>query len=50
MDEGGKFCYFKLHEIVNIVAGTAAGTRGRKQRQYVHGLREKTKGNLSVGQ
>ena len=34
MAEGGKFCYrgvtFKLNEIVNIVAGTAAGTRGKK--------------------
>jgi hypothetical protein len=33
-DEGGKYCYrgvsFKLNEIVNIVAGTAAGTRGKK--------------------
>ena len=34
MAEGGKFSYrgvtFKLNEIVNIVGGTAAGTRGRR--------------------
>ena len=34
MAEGGKFCYrgvtFKMDEIVNIVAGTAAGTRAKK--------------------
>ncbi len=34
MAEGGNFSYrgvtFKLNEIVNIVDGTAAGTRGRR--------------------
>ncbi len=34
MSEGGKFIHrgvtFKMNEIVNIVGGTAAGTRGRK--------------------
>ena len=43
----GKFRHrgvsFKVNEIVNIVAGTAAGVPGKKQRQFEHVLKVKQK-------